>query len=129
MQKQRFAALVAAAYATFAASAALAAPSQDEAMRKLAAQSGCVTCHGIEAPRPGPEGVAPVGPAWIDVAKKYKGDKGAAAKLTKAVMQGSNPYDSHWKGKVSGLAMPPNEVAIKEADAKKLVSWILSLAK
>jgi cytochrome c len=42
-------------------------------------------------------------------------------------MKGSNPYESHWKGKVSGLAMPPNAVAIKEADAKKLVGWILAL--
>jgi cytochrome c len=43
------------------------------------------------------------------------------------VLKGSNPYDSHWKGKASGLAMPPNAVAIKEAEAKKLVGWILQL--
>ena len=42
-------------------------------------------------------------------------------------MTGSNPYESHWKGKVSGLAMPPNKVAITEPDARKLVNWILSL--
>ena len=70
---------------------------------------------------------AQFGPAWKDVAKKYKGDKTAQAKLTKEVMAGTNLYDSHWKGKVSGVAMPPNAVAIKEADAKKLVTWILSL--
>jgi len=44
-------------------------------------------------------------------------------------MTGSNPYASHWKGKVSGLAMPPNEVAISEGDARKLVGWILTLDK
>ncbi len=44
------------------------------------------------------------------------------------VLEGSNPYGSHWKDQVSGLAMPPNKVAIKEADAKKLVKWILTLA-
>ena len=44
-------------------------------------------------------------------------------------MSGSNPYESHWKGKVSGLAMPPNAVAIKEAEAKQLVRWILALQK
>ena len=49
------------------------------------------------------------------------------ATLTKEVMNGTNLYDSHWKGKVSGVAMPPNAVAIKEPDAKKLVAWILSL--
>ena len=43
------------------------------------------------------------------------------------MLKGSNPYDSHWKGKASGLAMPPNAVAIKEADARDLVKWILAL--
>ena len=52
---------------------------------------------------------------------------GAAAQLTHTVMAGSNPYESHWKGKVSGLAMPPNKMAITEADAAKVVGWILSL--
>ena len=58
---------------------------------------------------------------------KYKGQKGALEQLTQTVMKGSNPYDSHWKGKASGLAMPPNAAAIGEADARKLVKWILSL--
>lgn len=52
---------------------------------------------------------------------------GAQDQLTRTVMTGSNPYSSHWKGKVSGLAIPPNEVAIKEADARQLVGWILKL--
>ena len=47
--------------------------------------------------------------------------------LTQIVLKGSNPYDSHWKGKASGLAMPPNAVAIKETDARDLVKWILAL--
>lgn len=112
------------------AQATWAAEPQDTKMKKLAATSGCFTCHSIEAPgKPGPDGLAPIGPAWQDVANKYKGQKNAAERLTKAVMQGSSPYDSHWKGKVSGLAMPPNAVAIKDPDAKKLVAWILSLAK
>ncbi|RTL39119.1 MAG: cytochrome C552, partial [Rhodocyclaceae bacterium] len=57
-----------------------------------------------------------------------KGKPGADTFLTRVVLEGSNPYGSHWKDKVSGLAMPPNKVAIKEADAKKLVKWILTLA-
>jgi cytochrome c len=31
-------------------------------------------------------------------------------------------------GKVSGLAMPPNAVAIRRDQARQLVQWILSLA-
>jgi cytochrome c len=101
----------------------------DKEMNALALNSGCFICHHIESGAKGPNGMAPIGPNWEDVAVRYKGQKGAADALTKAVMQGSNPYGSHWKDKVSGLAMPPNAVAIKEADAKKLVNWILALKK
>ncbi|EHR69006.1 cytochrome c551/c552 [Burkholderiales bacterium JOSHI_001] len=99
----------------------------NEPMLKLASTSGCMTCHQVEPGGKGPDGLAPIGPAWKDVSAKYKGQKGAAKALTHTVLTGSNPYESHWKGKVSGLAMPPNAVAIKEQDAKRLVDWILSL--
>jgi len=115
--------------ALFAAACPLAANAGEDPMHKLANTSGCLTCHHIERGAKGPDGLAPIGPAWRDVAVKYASDKGAAAKLTRTVMTGSNPYASHWKGKVSGLAMPPNEVAIKEADARKLVAWILALER
>ncbi len=111
------------------AAAASAATQKDDEMLKLASASGCIACHGVEAGRPGPGGMAPVGPAWLDVSKKYKGQKDALANLTRTVMQGSSPYQSHWKGQVSGLAMPPNAVAISEVDARKLVGWILALQK
>lgn len=107
-------------------SAAFADAAKDAQMLKLATGSGCMTCHSVD-PGPGPDGVAPIGPAWREVAAKYKGEKAARTNLTKTVMQGSNPYQSHWKGKVSGLAMPPNAVAITEPQAKKLVGWILAL--
>ncbi|MCK6424033.1 MAG: c-type cytochrome [Burkholderiaceae bacterium] len=110
-----------------AASAQAAGKSNDEAMLSLAKGAGCMTCHHIDPGAKGPEGLPPIGPAWRDVAAKYKGDKTAPTKLTQIVLKGSNPYESHWKGKASGLAMPPNAVAIQEADAKKLVDWILKL--
>jgi cytochrome c len=110
-----------------ASTAAFAADGKDDAMLQLASKSGCMTCHHIEPGAKGPEGLAPIGPAWKDVSAKYKGVKGAEEQLTRTVLQGSNPYESHWKGKVSGLAMPPNHVAIKDAEAKQLVKWILAL--
>ncbi|MBK6853194.1 MAG: c-type cytochrome [Burkholderiales bacterium] len=109
-----------------ASAAALAAP-QDDKMMRLANFSGCLICHHIDSGAKGPDGLAPIGPAWRDVAAKYRADKGAADRLTQTVLKGSNPYESHWKGQASGLAMPPNAVAIKEADAKDLVRWILQL--
>jgi cytochrome c len=96
-------------------------------MVKLARDSGCMTCHHVERGAKGPEGLAPVGPAWRDVAQRYRGSSTALEQLTRTVMAGSSPYESHWKGKASGLAMPPNAVAINEADARRLVHWILAL--
>jgi cytochrome c len=114
--------------AAFSLTTAIAADNSD-AMRKLASSSGCLTCHQIEPGAKGPDGMAPIGPPWRDVAAKYRSLKGAADQLTHTVMTGSNPYASHWKDKVSGLAMPPNEVAINQADARRLVNWILALDK
>jgi cytochrome c len=99
----------------------------DEAMLKLASGSGCLTCHQVQPGGKGPNGGAPIGPAWRSVAAKYKGQAGAAAELTRTVMTGSSLYASHWKGEVSGVAMPPNAVAITEPNARALVGWILTL--
>lgn len=99
----------------------------DKAMLQLATTSGCMTCHHIEPGAKGPNGMAPIGPAWHDVAVQYKAQAGAQKQLTTTVLAGSSPYASHWKDKVSGLAMPPNNVAISPADAEKLVAWILTL--
>ncbi len=103
------------------------AASGDDEVLKLANNAGCMTCHHIEPGGKGPNGLPPIGPAWREVAAKYKSQKGAQQQLTATVMAGSSPYESHWKGKVSGLAMPPNKVVVSEADAAKLVAWILSL--
>ena len=109
--------------------AAWAGESADSSMRELAVKAGCVACHTVESGKPGPNGGLPIGPAWQDVARKYAGDSNAQRKLVSTVLQGSSPYQSHWKGKVSGYAMPPNELEINEGDANKLVTWILALPR
>ncbi len=81
-----------------------------EAMMK---KDGCAACHSIEKKI--------VGPAYADVAAKYKGDKNAAAMLAKKVKTGST-------GVWGQIPMPPN-AAVSDADAKALVEWILTLKK
>jgi cytochrome c len=81
-------------------------------MPPLAKANGCVACHAIDH--------KVMGPAWMDVAKKYKGDKKAAAKLVAKVKSGGS-------GVWGPVAMPPQ--AAKEADVKELVKFILGLAK
>lgn len=119
--------LAALAVAAALAAAGAQAADNDVTMARLATSAGCMTCHHMEPGGKGPDGLPPIGPAWREVSAKYQGQKGADSKLTHTVLSGSNLYDGHWKGKVSGLAMPPNAVAIKEADARRLVKWILSL--
>lgn len=109
------------------AAATTTAQADDAAALKLAGDGGCRTCHAIDNGQPGPDGLKPIGPAWREVAARYRGQADAEAQLTRTVLAGSNPYDSHWKGKVSGLAMPPNAVVLKEPQARELVRWILAL--
>ncbi|MCG2576830.1 c-type cytochrome [Dechloromonas sp. XY25] len=113
--------------ASLASPLALADAKKDAEMLKLASSSGCMTCHSIESGKPGPDGLKPIGPAWADVAAQYRGKPGATEFLTRVVQEGSNPYSSHWKNRVSGIAMPPNAVAITPANTRELVSWILLL--
>lgn len=113
--------------ATAISSSSFAEAQQDDALRQLANKSGCFICHAIELDAKGPEGLKPVGPPWKAIAARYKGDESARRNLTTAVMGGTSLYNRHWKEESSGVAMPPNGVAISEADARKLVDWILSL--
>ncbi|QRM18439.1 c-type cytochrome [Dechloromonas sp. TW-R-39-2] len=78
----------------------------DEALAK---SKNCMSCHAIDKKL--------VGPAYKEVAAKYKGDAGAVAILATKVKAGG-------KGVWGQIPMPPNNVTPDEA--KKLVTWILS---
>ena len=123
----RVATLLGLAAAVVVSLIAAAADNNDDEMRRLASRSGCFICHGIELDAKGPDGLKPVGPPWKAVAARYRGNATAANTLTVEVMGGTSPYNRHWQQESSGVAMPPNGVAITEADARKLVDWILTL--
>jgi cytochrome c len=84
-------------------------------MPDLAKKNGCAACHSIEKKI--------VGPAWMDVAKKYKGDAGAEAMLIAKVSKGGSGV---W-GKVPMPAIDAS--GKKQDDIKQLVQFILALAK
>lgn len=77
----------------------------------LAQKNACLACHQVDK--------KVVGPAYKDVAAKYKGDKTAEAKLVKKVKEGG-------KGVWGEIPMPPNP-QVKDEDIKTIVHWILSL--
>lgn len=78
---------------------------------ELAQKKACLACHQVDN--------KVVGPAYKDVAKKYKGQKGVEAKLAEKILKGG-------KGAWGEVPMPANP-QVNEAEAKQLVSWILSL--
>ena len=89
--------------------AGLGVAGQAMADEALAKAKNCMACHAIDKKI--------VGPAYKDVAAKYKGDAGAVDKLASTVKAGG-------KGVWGEIPMPPNNVTPDEA--KKLVTWILS---
>lgn len=117
-----------AAALTLAASAAHATPAEyGEAMYRLATERGCLACHALQPGAKRSDGLPPIAPAWIDIAKRYRDDPGASERLTRAVMTGSNPTSRHWAGKVSEANMPPNAGVVTQREARALVNWILVL--
>jgi len=78
--------------------------------KQLAQKFNCLACHA--------EDKKLVGPAYKEIAKKYKGDAGAEAKLIGKVKSGGG-------GVWGSIPMPPNNVP--EPDIKTMVEWILAM--
>jgi len=78
---------------------------------ELASKSACLACHAVDKKL--------VGPAYKDVAAKYKDDKDAEKKLVEKVKKGGS-------GVWGAIPMPPNS-AVKDEDIHTLVKWVLSL--
>ena len=83
--------------------ALIAAPGAAQAQEALAKSSGCMNCHAVDTKK--------AGPAFKDVAAKYKGKAGAAATL-EANLTGGKGHPA---------------VKASAADVKSLVNWILSM--
>lgn len=77
----------------------------------LAKKSGCFNCHSVAA--------AVVGPAFKDVAAKYKGNADAPAKLVAKLQNGGS-------GTWGTMPMPAQKGKLSEADTKTLVDWVLT---
>jgi cytochrome c len=95
----------------FAASALVACPAFANA--DLAQKKNCMACHAVDK--------KVVGPSYQDVAAKYAGQKDAVDKLSQKVIKGG-------AGVWGPVPMPAN-TAVSDAEAKQLVTWILSQKK
>jgi len=100
-------------------------------MPELAKKSGCTACHKIDTKL--------VGPAWMDVSKKYKGateyaysSKGSATADAKKMsledglaMKVAKGGTGNW----GNAAMIANSPKVSDADIHTLVKFVLGLAK
>jgi len=77
---------------------------------ELLKKSGCLACHQVEK--------KVIGPAHLDVANKYRNQKGAEDKLVAAVQNGA-------VGTWGKIPMPPHK-HIAEADIRTMVRYILT---
>ena len=102
-------AICGAAFAWAGLPSSVGAAATDAAATQLLAKYSCQACHSVDK--------KVVGPAYKDVAAKYAGDAGAAAKLEQKVKNGGT-------GVWGQIPMPPNNVP--DADLKMLVEWILA---
>ncbi|MGD8912587.1 MAG: c-type cytochrome [Candidatus Thiodiazotropha sp.] len=76
----------------------------------MATQSGCMACHQIET--------KVVGPAYKEVAAKYKGDAAALDMLVAKVKNGG-------VGTWGQIPMPPN-AHVSEDNIRTIVTWVLT---
>jgi len=91
-----------------AASALLSLPAMADLA--LATAKNCMSCHNIER--------KVVGPAYKDVAAKYRGDQTAPQRLAAKIREGG--------GGVWGVVKMPSNPQVSEAEAKQLAAWVLS---
>ncbi|MFN7835107.1 MAG: c-type cytochrome [Burkholderiaceae bacterium] len=77
----------------------------------LAKSKNCLACHAVETKI--------VGPAYKEIAKKYKSDKTAEAKLITKIQKGGV---GAW-----GQIPMPAQPQVSPEEAKQLAKWILSL--
>ena len=89
---------------------AVTAASPALASKELAQQKNCLACHA--------EATKIVGPAYKDVAVKYKGQKDAVATLAAKIQKGG-------AGVWGTVPMPANNVT--DAEAKTLATWVLTV--
>ena len=82
----------------------------------LAKKSGCLACHTVDK--------KVVGPAWIDVAKRYAGQKDARSILIKKVKMGGK---GNWTEITKGAPMPPYSPRVSDQDIETLVDFVLAL--
>lgn len=94
-----------------------------EGMLALAAQNGCMTCHGINKQED--SHYIPLAPTFHQVAERYKSVENGKATLVNSILKGTTEAEKRWP-EVNMRFMPAN-TAVSEQDANTLADWILTM--
>ncbi|MEZ2742167.1 c-type cytochrome [Paenalcaligenes hominis] len=94
----------------FGASVAKAEAASFEKVQEILQKNACLACHQVDN--------KVVGPAYKEVAEKYKDDPANAELLTKHIKEGS-------QGVWGAIPMPPN-VGITDEDLTVVVDWLMA---
>jgi cytochrome c551/c552 len=92
-----------------AEAAAPATSSEPAAVERVLAANGCTACHTLDKPL--------VGPAFREVAAKYRSQAGAAAQLARKVKEGG-------AGTWGAVPMPAHP-QLSDDEALRLAAWVL----
>lgn len=101
--------IMALAMASFGTAAAQSAP-EATVVKPLLAKGTCLACHAVDKKI--------VGPAYRDVAEKYRGDAKAVDHLAEKIQKGGS-------GVWGAVPMPP-AAGISAAEAEILATWVLA---
>lgn len=74
-------------------------------------QNNCSACHAVAGKS--------VGPSLTDIAAKYRGEKGAQARLEAKVRNGG-------AGSFGTMPMPATAKSVGDGDIRTMVGWVLS---
>lgn len=100
--------------ATLFAASGIASADPVELTKKFGAD--CLACHAVDH--------KVVGPAWKDVAAKYKGQAGAKDQLVEKVIKGGN---GNWNKVTGGVAMTAHPSKPSKEEITQIVDEILKL--
>jgi len=93
--------------------AVVTAPGGTADAKNLVAANACTACHAVDS--------TIVGPAFREVGARYQGRHDAEIYLVRKIREGG-------QGTWGAVPMPP-QAALKEADARAIVQWILAGAR
>jgi cytochrome c len=106
--------------------ATAAGAAQAERMRHLAGELGCTVCHRDTSPAQAADPSTPLAPSWHEIAQRYRGQRGAEARLARIVTQGADNTRRHWRNRLEFATMQGNAQRVSPDEARALVRWILS---